>query len=293
MTNDQVLQPSQGIRFLKGISYFCNFYLPLDRNSFSVTFTIFVFSGLSSQMQGVVSPHELLQKLQLVQQEQSLASHDPPRLLPTLAPRFLGPTPGQGGGSVPNATAATAGQKAALQFQVSSVTSFLYLCLFFFFKLNNDQGRLTTVPLCTGHLPTADTSHCGPQPAPLTQRVHSGKVEWQLDSGWPGGLPCPLSLAHSPAAGGDQSSVQKPASSHTAETDPGKKKNLIADTDTSFPIVNLLFYSKLLILVCFRLTAHSWTPSMTPTSAALPTTPAASTDDSSHPLSVQTSCREQ
>ncbi|XP_030295512.1 mRNA-decapping enzyme 1B [Sparus aurata] len=87
VTNDQVLQPSQ---------------------------------GLSSQMQGVVSPHELLQKLQLVQQEQSLASHDPPRLLPTLAPRFLGPTPGQGGGSVPNATAATAGQKAALQFQVIS-----------------------------------------------------------------------------------------------------------------------------------------------------------------------------
>ncbi|KAM6961628.1 mRNA-decapping enzyme 1B [Tautogolabrus adspersus] len=66
--------------------------------------------ALSSQMSGVVSPHELLQKLQLVQQEQSLASHDPPRLGPGLAPRFLGPSQGT----------ATAGQKAALQFQVIS-----------------------------------------------------------------------------------------------------------------------------------------------------------------------------
>ncbi|XP_035529305.1 mRNA-decapping enzyme 1B [Morone saxatilis] len=74
--------------------------------------------GLSSQMPGVVSPHELLQKLQLVQQEQNLASHDSPRLCPGLAPRFLGPT--QGACSVPNQTTATAGQKAALQFQVIS-----------------------------------------------------------------------------------------------------------------------------------------------------------------------------
>lgn len=79
--------------------------------------------GLSSQMPGVVSPHELLQKLQLVQQEQSLASHDPPRLCPGLAPRFLGPTQGQGAGSVVGPVSnqtTTAGQKAALQFQVIS-----------------------------------------------------------------------------------------------------------------------------------------------------------------------------
>ncbi|CAJ1054874.1 mRNA-decapping enzyme 1B [Xyrichtys novacula] len=80
---------------------------------------------LSSQMPGVVSPHELLQKLQLVQQEQTLASHDPPRLGgPGLAPRFLGPTQGQGVGSVVapvlNPSTVTAGQKAALQFQVIS-----------------------------------------------------------------------------------------------------------------------------------------------------------------------------
>ncbi|XP_041636748.1 mRNA-decapping enzyme 1B [Cheilinus undulatus] len=91
VTNDQVLQPPQ---------------------------------ALSSQIPGVVSPHELLQKLQLVQQEQNLASHDPPRLGPGLAPRFLGPSQVQGAGSVVapvlNPSTVTAGQKAALQFQVIS-----------------------------------------------------------------------------------------------------------------------------------------------------------------------------
>lgn len=81
-------------------------------------------TGLPSQMPGVVSPHELLQKLQLVQQEQSLASNDPPRPCPSLAPRFLGPTQSQGAGqtlgAIPNTATTTAGQKAALQFQVIS-----------------------------------------------------------------------------------------------------------------------------------------------------------------------------
>lgn len=72
---------------------------------------------------GVVSPHELLQKLQLVQQEQSQASHNPPRLCPGLAPRFLGPAQGQASVSAPNLSTATAGEKAALQFQVSTVHS--------------------------------------------------------------------------------------------------------------------------------------------------------------------------
>lgn len=89
-------------------------------------------------MSGVVSPHELLQKLQLVQQEQSLASHDPPRLCPGLAPRFLGPTQGEGAGSVvdpvPNQTTGTAGQKAALQFQVSTMSS-VSSCLFDLFTM--------------------------------------------------------------------------------------------------------------------------------------------------------------
>ncbi|KAM4569927.1 mRNA-decapping enzyme 1B [Odontesthes bonariensis] len=80
--------------------------------------------GLSPQMQGVVSPHELLQKLQLVQQEQSLTCHQPPRPHPGLAPRFLGPTQNQDAsislGTVSTLTTTTAGQKAALQFQVIS-----------------------------------------------------------------------------------------------------------------------------------------------------------------------------
>ncbi|KAF7652625.1 hypothetical protein LDENG_00094090 [Lucifuga dentata] len=76
--------------------------------------------GLISQMPGVVSPHELLQKLQLVEQEQNQASQDPPRL----APRFQGAASPQGlssvFGSVPRQITAATGQNPALQFQVIS-----------------------------------------------------------------------------------------------------------------------------------------------------------------------------
>uniref|UniRef100_A0A3P9I3B1 5'-(N(7)-methylguanosine 5'-triphospho)-[mRNA] hydrolase n=1 Tax=Oryzias latipes TaxID=8090 RepID=A0A3P9I3B1_ORYLA len=79
-------------------------------------------TGLPSQLQGVVSPHELLQKLQLVQQEQSLTSLDLPRPHPGLAPRFLGPNQNLSASSPagPAAASLTAGQKAALQCQVIS-----------------------------------------------------------------------------------------------------------------------------------------------------------------------------
>ncbi|XP_014326836.1 mRNA-decapping enzyme 1B isoform X1 [Xiphophorus maculatus] len=83
-------------------------------------------TGLSSQMQGVVSPHELLQKLQLVQQEQSLTSHEHPRLHPHpgLAPRFLGPSASQSQrsslGTGPTQTSVAPDQKAELQFQIIS-----------------------------------------------------------------------------------------------------------------------------------------------------------------------------
>ncbi|KAK2883073.1 mRNA-decapping enzyme 1B [Channa argus] len=91
VTNDQVIQPSQ---------------------------------GPSSQMPGGMSPHELLRKLQLVQQEQNLASQESSRPCPGLAPRFLGPSQSQGTDSVavpvPNQTAAAASETAALQFQVIS-----------------------------------------------------------------------------------------------------------------------------------------------------------------------------
>ncbi|RVE56710.1 hypothetical protein OJAV_G00224290 [Oryzias javanicus] len=76
-----------------------------------------VGTGLPSQLQGVVSPHELLQKLQLVQQEQSLTSLDLPRPHPGLAPRFLGPNQNLCASS---SAGPAAGQKAALQCQVIS-----------------------------------------------------------------------------------------------------------------------------------------------------------------------------
>uniref|UniRef100_A0A087XH77 5'-(N(7)-methylguanosine 5'-triphospho)-[mRNA] hydrolase n=1 Tax=Poecilia formosa TaxID=48698 RepID=A0A087XH77_POEFO len=82
--------------------------------------------GLTSQMQGVVSPHELLQKLQLVQQEQSSTSHEHPRLHPHpgLAPRFLWPSASQSQGSSlgtgPTQTTVAPDQKSELQFQIIS-----------------------------------------------------------------------------------------------------------------------------------------------------------------------------
>lgn len=82
-----------------------------------------VFPG---QMPGVVSPHELLQKLQIVQQQQqqSLTPGDPPQLGPALAPRFMSPSQTDarqtGPNQIPIQPSATAGQKAALQFQVIS-----------------------------------------------------------------------------------------------------------------------------------------------------------------------------
>ncbi|XP_077355984.1 mRNA-decapping enzyme 1B isoform X2 [Festucalex cinctus] len=56
---------------------------------------------------GTLSPHELVHKLQLVQQEQSQALPEAPRLGPALAPRFQGPS-------------SVAAPKAALQFQAPS-----------------------------------------------------------------------------------------------------------------------------------------------------------------------------
>ncbi|XP_047245476.1 mRNA-decapping enzyme 1B isoform X2 [Girardinichthys multiradiatus] len=83
-------------------------------------------TGLSLQRQGVLSHHELLQKLQLVQQEQSLTSHEHPRPHPHpgLAPRFLGPSqnesPASSLGTVPTQTAVTSDKKDDLQFPIIS-----------------------------------------------------------------------------------------------------------------------------------------------------------------------------
>ncbi|XP_019732609.1 mRNA-decapping enzyme 1B isoform X2 [Hippocampus comes] len=65
--------------------------------------------GAPPHIPGALSPHELVHKLQLVQQEQSQAPQEAPRLGPALAPRF----------QVPSSVAAPA-PKAALQFQAPS-----------------------------------------------------------------------------------------------------------------------------------------------------------------------------
>lgn len=54
--------------------------------------------------------------------------------------------------------------------------------------------------------------------------------------------------------------------------------------------IKLLAWTQWFLRVCFRLTAHSWTPFTKPTSTALPTTPAASINDGSHILSKRTLC---
>lgn len=79
----------------------------------------FVWSGWSSQIPSVVSPHELLRKLQLVQNEQRIATNEPPRPCPGLAPRFLGPTQAPAEGPAPDLST-TAIKKAAVQIPVST-----------------------------------------------------------------------------------------------------------------------------------------------------------------------------
>lgn len=54
--------------------------------------------------------------------------------------------------------------------------------------------------------------------------------------------------------------------------------------------IKLLAWTQWFLRVCFRLTAHSWTPFTKPTSTASPTTPAASINDGSHILSKRTLC---
>lgn len=76
--------------------------------------------GWASQVPGVVSPHELLRKLQLVQHEQRETAEDPARPCPGLAPRFLGPTQALAECPAPDLSATAAIKKAAMQIPVMS-----------------------------------------------------------------------------------------------------------------------------------------------------------------------------
>lgn len=79
---------------------------------------------LTGQAQGMVSPHELLLKLQIVQQQQQSLTPDPtqslpqplPQSLPQLAPRFMSPPQTLSDSAVHQASAPP-GHKGALQFQ--------------------------------------------------------------------------------------------------------------------------------------------------------------------------------
>lgn len=127
----------------------------------------------TAQMPGVVSPHELLQKLQLIQQEQSLSSCDPAQLGPGLAPRFLGPSQSEVSNTslnqVLDQSSATAGQKAALQFQVISpqripaTVSLAMLLSPSVFVQNKSSGELSPTAKGTKPVPS--------NPAPLKDQV--------------------------------------------------------------------------------------------------------------------------
>lgn len=83
---------------------------------------VFLFcSAWASQVPGVVSPHELLRKLQLVQHEQRETAEDPTRPCPGLAPRFLGPTQALAECPAPDLSATAAIKRAAMRIPVSTV----------------------------------------------------------------------------------------------------------------------------------------------------------------------------
>lgn len=103
----------------------------------------FVLSGWSSETPSVVSPHELLQKLQLVQHEQRETTNDPSRPCPGLAPRFLGPTQALAECSAPNLSPTTAIKKAAVQIPVSTVDT--VDIPFWFFRLLTCEDKGETV----------------------------------------------------------------------------------------------------------------------------------------------------
>lgn len=162
-----------------------------------------------------------------------------------------------------------------------------------------------TVPVCSGHLPPADTGHRGPQPASLSQYVYSDKCLCRANHSNQRELPCLRDPAKTSTTRGDQSSNQNPVSSCTIESDPGKTTERILIVTRHFTLSICCVHCILSCVlqfsdvkaytpiqykdfVSFRLTAHSWTPSMRPTSAALLAAPAASPDDSSP--SVCTSC---
>lgn len=127
----------------------------------------FVWSGCSSQIPGVLSPHELLRKLQLVQHEQRETSSDPPRPCPGLAPRFLGPTQALAECPAPDLSTTTAIKKAAMQIPVSTVNTLNIPFAFFRVLFCEDRGE-TVLYVSPGDVSPDGSSHCEPKPASLS-----------------------------------------------------------------------------------------------------------------------------
>lgn len=84
---------------------------------------LLLWSGWPAQIPSVVSPHELLQKLQLVQHEQRETPSDPLRPSPGLAPRFSGPTQGLAERPTPDRSTTAPSEKPERQIPVSSANT--------------------------------------------------------------------------------------------------------------------------------------------------------------------------
>lgn len=84
---------------------------------------LLLWSGWPAQIPGVVSPHELLQKLQLVQHEQRETPSDPLRPSPGLAPRFSGPTQGLAERPTPDRSTTAPSEMSERRIPVSSANT--------------------------------------------------------------------------------------------------------------------------------------------------------------------------
>lgn len=132
-----------------------------------------MWSGWSSHMPGVVSPHELLWKLQLVQHEQRETTNDPPRPCPGLAPRFLGPTQALAECPAPELSTTPAIKKAAMQIPVSAVNTVNIPFWFFRVLFCEDRGETVKTEklshdVSPGDVSPDDSSHCDSKPASLS-----------------------------------------------------------------------------------------------------------------------------
>lgn len=205
--------------------------------------TVVASSGAPLHIPGALSPHELVHKLQLVQQEQSQAPQEAPRLGPALAPRF----------QVPSSVAAAA-PKAALQFQVGGGSNAPQIQTrnLKTARQNTPTARDDTGVLRSGAVSAEDPRHCGPDVAPLPQLLLSGEIGRRIAGRRRRrARPVLICLPWFHASEEKRSSVEKPAPGNLTALDPGMTPPQKKKTHTH--LCDILIYS--------RRTAPSWTPS--------------------------------